>query len=145
MIQDPVKFDRMTRLVAVLRSDQYQQGTQRLCTVYPDTRMYCCEGVASKEAQAVLNLTEDREQYGDFVRIGFREPGGDFFNFGRMPTVVFEYYGFRSWFDFDDWNGDRQGLPDLNDNGLTFAQIADCIEWQYLTDQPRAYSVAVTE
>lgn len=93
--------------VAALRSGEYQQGTGRLRY----KGRYCCLGVA-------CNLYDPDGWEGD-VYAGISE---------RLPDHVMTALGLRMSSGQCSREGVNTSLVDLNDSGLTFAEIADVIE-----------------
>lgn len=136
-----VNKERIRKLVGALRSDEYQQGSGRLATIYGDETRYCCLGVACLVAMNDgVEVVEEQNPLGPTVQyISFDDEAG------FMPAKVFQYFGF----DGPDpllKVIDRVSTPDgsdharatyINDNiGYDFHKIADCFERTYLTDEP---------
>ena len=115
--------------VAALRSGEWQQGTGRLCSLDADgTKRYCCLGVALA-LQGRLN-EEGQDTCGSHFINSL--PAADFL---VEPVTT-------SW---DDWgllrftimvnsarhDGKLKAVSTLNDNGWSFAEIADALESTY--------------
>lgn len=125
--------------VAALRSDKYKQGKNRLKTVNENGVFHCCLGVAV-ELCPTAEWDLDSDMDGPRVQT---VDGGN--HHGLPPEVVFDWLDtafIESENDGDSGAGsillDIPGalattMPlDLyahNDNGLTFDQIADLIEY----------------
>lgn len=104
--------------VAALRSGEYRQGEKVLR--YED--QFCCLGVLCELHRQDTGDGWDPLSTGDFIY------GGKSY---LPPDNVIEWAGLDS--DAPSVVGDDgyfRGLPDLNDDGLSFTQIADLIEEQ---------------
>lgn len=107
------------KLVAALRSGKYKQGQG--CLQSGDR--HCCLGVACAVYQ---------EEVGDLV-VGVSShsyiPDKPLIGYdGKMFVLPYKVQEWLGWSDDcgqlpDDWS-----LPELNDSGITFEQIADRIE-----------------
>lgn len=106
--------DIKAKWVAALRSGEYQQGDDKLKNHVDNT--YCCLGVLCDLHSKLTGLGhwDDNGHYRD------RLDGNDLY----LTT------GVRLWAELDEHHPrvDGDGLGTLNDNGYTFAQIADLIE-----------------
>lgn len=135
--------------VAALRSGEYGQVQSQLAREYPSgKRKYCCLGVACELAikdGVPVNVT---------LRAGGGTPHRDVKfdgNDGSLPSQVSDWLDIEggdpkvidspvqgreggmpaSWVIGDSW---WLNAADLNDTlGLSFDQIADCVEWSYLS------------
>jgi hypothetical protein len=132
--------ERIEDFVAALRSGEYRQidgvlGRQRDL----DGRHYCCEGIAAERYGQKLG--HDVEWVGSQLRLD-----GEY---DYAPNEFWEQMGLAAREGADDNTSFAFVLPDglliknlraselaymaLNDDGLTFPQIADLIEWQFLS------------
>lgn len=112
--------------VGLLRSGEFIQGKAKLRSGWEgDAKSFCCIGV--------LCELYKREHPGE--ECGWNENNEFLVNTGEpdpergyelMPPVVMKWAGMRSIGGL--YNGDRNSLDKDNDNGQTFAQIADTIE-----------------
>ena len=105
--------DNAKKLVAALRSGEYEQGTGWLCR----NGKHCCLGVAS-ELYA--------KEHPDFTVVdkdGLKSFEG---NTATCPRQVRDWLGLYS--DFGTTKDGNHGLVTMNDGGNSFAQIADWIE-----------------
>lgn len=120
----------MTELVAALRSGKYEQAGKYLSVDNLDGSFgYCCLGVAC-ELSGKGHWTPER-------RYKIEEAGGEMYH---MPSQVMKHYGFGNSRGFGvevipygsiyTW-----WIDTLNDSGFTFNQIADLIEWEYLSHE----------
>lgn len=108
-------------LVEDLRSGKHKQTKRRLRNILSNG--YCCLGRACEVfMQHNPNVIETK----------IDELTKTFYYAGEaavLPEVVAKWYGFATftgWFKLE--NGGRCSLVSLNDNGRTFAEIADVIE-----------------
>lgn len=137
-----------SKWVGALRSGQYEQAQGRLGIFNREggKDMYCCLGVLCDVAldydTAPVMLASNQDQ-GE-MQFKF---GPDHFSNSLPGTNLWEWAGGdkkNAWdysFDLDpteefrDWGFDSRGtyvgldLAELNDDGFTFDQIADIIEW----------------
>ena len=129
VITDPANFaarrrldpELKTRWLAALRSGDYQQGPNRLCQGESPER-YCCLGVFCE----LKELPRTWAAYGywkytihgesRYADIGNLEPALG--PLGTLPGCFVRTADARK----------RGSLSNLNDNGFTFAEIADIIE-----------------
>jgi hypothetical protein len=126
--------------VAALRSGEFTQGEQVLTQVHDDdTRAYCCLGVLSELACRAGVIAAPTEEKTMIERDGVQE-GVMALIYGSgasqsktiAPGVVVEWAGLSHGNPIaDDFNG--RTLAGLNDNGYTFAEIADIIERDWRT------------
>ena len=105
--------------VDALRSGEYQQGRAYLVRMSPEGWQHCCLGVAC-ELAAESGAPVRREEYPDVVR--FNNEGS------ALPDSVAKWLGLRS--RCGHFENDAKALYLENDNGKTFAEIADIIESQ---------------
>lgn len=121
--------DIAAKWVEALRSGKYQQGTEYLLAVDEDgVQRFCCLGVLCDIIPSVSWFNpNDASQ----VKAVFR----DSYSAEDLPFTLTTYVGLRSDAGVIDsgceglrhYRGEPT-LAALNDNGVTFAQIADLIE-----------------
>lgn len=124
-----VNREAIVEWVAALRSGEYTQGTGALkYTNNGFAARYCCLGVAcevfaerARIAAAVLRGS------------GLVEFAG---NHSYLPGAISEYLGLADEFDppLLMASGVHHPASKLNDEGMSFAEIADAIERTYLAD-----------
>lgn len=139
-----MRTDIKERWLSALESGDYDQTTGRLAQVGKDGRVgYCCLGVLCDVVKDDLKLTfeaKDGHMFFDgdnsiLPMSVMKYSGLD----RRAPKYNFKYaeYG-EVWDDqgkpiapFDERGGEwiELHLPSLNDEGFTFAQIADIVRW----------------
>ena len=119
--------------LTALRSGEFEQGTGQLCSA---EGKYCCLGVLSELAarrgvtEAYVNLTADRKEYGSTLDWLLTPPeamvwaGLDDANPCMPGHALSEEQLARIGFLADE----DYSVAELNDAGLTFAEIADLIE-----------------
>lgn len=125
-----INRERIALWVQALRSGDYKQGSSALCWVDADgSCRWCCLGVACDvAAKNGLDIeTRDFEAQRYF--------GGACF---YLPPEVQEWYGFDSQ---DPYLKDRKASHWNDARGYNFAQIADAVEAEFLT-QPEVAPVA---
>lgn len=147
--------ERIKDFVKALRSGEYQQnkGRLRLNLTDDDTGLptgkvgYCCEGVAAERYARQLGYTVTVDENDGDLNISYAEDGDEAFSSWTVaPPRFWREMGMLT--DERLYNGLVFVLPDdlkmrgqqigweeyasLNDDGLTFDQIADLIEWQFL-------------
>lgn len=117
--------------VVALRSGDFSQGKGSLKRKAGDGFNHCCLGIAC-ELNSISNEENDHSKPSD--RCSY------LFDFGTQATSSFPD---SSWFKrvygfipFNDFGGDRTALSNLNDDGYSFAQIADVIETVIINNQP---------
>lgn len=133
-----MKTEVKRRWIEALRSGEYGQVKATLAVINEDGSPigYCCLGVlcdlVGEEAGAPSTIENGRIKWGmaaDMPPPSIREYAG-------LPE--FSTYDYSFSLDYDprdtdpyDARGYRVGLflPELNDEGFTFDQIADIIEW----------------
>lgn len=141
--------ERIKDFVAALRSGDYAQTIQQLGKVNDDdgVKCYCCEGVAveryaravgydsrweSNTLMLVLSDDDDSQLCSDYAEDEFWEAlalsTGD--DNGSSTTFAFIMPEGQ---DVLCTGAESVSYMSLNDDGFTFAQIADLIEWQYLS------------
>lgn len=136
---------RIRDFVTALRSGEYAQGREQLSRTDAETGevTYCCEGVALERYGSALGYEVTRTQSG---ALHGRDPelvygGGSTLTapmrFWRdMGMLVSDASSFR--IDVSSRDGkDFVFYSDMNDNGFTFPQIADLIEWQFLSGREK--------
>lgn len=116
--------------IADLRSGKYTQGQGQLC----DGKTHCCLGVLCEQAASVEKMTDGtpltRKSIGGLIRFDGRA--------GMLPPRVRSWADMRAMNENDNGNGcwpslrgqyarNRDVIMD-NDDGKTFAEIADIIE-----------------
>lgn len=139
---------RIRDFVTALRSGEYTQTVQQLGRVCDGARRYCCEGVAAERYAAhfdgwssgwsddgVLILTDDdgneahnyaEDEFWELLGLDVAEDDGNETSSGFAFVLPDEL-------DDRQFGVSSISFMTLNDNGFTFAQIADLIEWQYLS------------
>lgn len=151
-------MERIRDYVAALRSGEYSQTTWRLGEVKPDgSKAYCCEGVAFEryheqfEGFTVMwRITSDEKKCLFALEPEAKDSRWQKGTYNTAPTNFWRAMGMLSVrstasdFEFELPPGqtlldggevtdfDRIGFAVLNDDGFTFSQIADLIEWQFL-------------
>lgn len=112
-----------------LRSGEYLQGTGALRRKVSGKEYFCCLGVLMDlaEKQGLCEYSQHDSGY-----IVEREDGsGKWFENSVLAAKVAHWAGLRimdpSVLTED---GFQNGLAELNDNGMTFEKIANCIEKQ---------------
>lgn len=131
--------------VDVLRSGRFTQGSGKLLTRNDDhVEHYCCLGVAAKIA--VDSGAVDLEiKWVDNLNVAvFQEPGSSYQEQYVLPDSVRRWLGVSGgnphvFIDQDfaeqTHDGDiKPSLTNVNDRGASFAEIADLIEAEWLTD-----------
>ncbi len=100
--------------IRALRSGEYKQGSSFLKTIHG----HCCLGVACEVAiQGGIHINVKSEEH--YFRFGGHT--------GAVPDIVKEWIGLKeSQGQFGPQ--DHQTLAAMNDDGKTFAEIADFIE-----------------
>lgn len=125
MVQNMNEFkERRARVIEKLRSGDYRQGTGFLKRMDDEGPKFCplgvmCEDYAKHEGGAW-------EQSGPFPYFfaSVDDTGALFW----LPHAVRDYYGFRTR-DLSFVQGTTgKSIPQLNDTGATFEEIADLIE-----------------
>lgn len=101
------------KLVAALRSGEYEQGTGWLC----NGGKHCCLGVASEL------YAKENPDFTVIDKDGIKTFGG---NTATCPLSVKNWLGL--WSDFGTTKDENKSLVSLNDTGFTFNEIADFIE-----------------
>lgn len=152
-----VNVENVKALLSDLRSGKFAQTHSRLGVRVDGEDAFCCEGVGSKRACEALSLeikvttldaslnTDvwwfDGQQslasgavarfYGFEVSDNSSAPGWIVW----LPSLP-RYAGYSQT---PNWR--QQLLSDLNDNGFSFEQIADVIEWYYLNGGQSNYEM----
>jgi hypothetical protein len=137
---DPVILARRKHFIAVLRTDEYQQGPSFLHIKQPDgTWKHCCLGVACLVAiEDGLPLRHrDTDIYRSYTSSGLNEEDDYYNDFSTLPTSVAIWYGFPS--NDPDIPVERYGITKMQNASYandiankTFAEIADAFETQYV-------------
>ena len=135
------------RWTAALRSGEYKQTTQKLC----DSGGFCCLGVLSELYLATPGANLTRQDIttpdGDLVYTEYiftNEEGSRVSKDSALPRPARDWAGLKDAmgglgdtivcdtptnFEDEDCFNKSESLANLNDNGLTFAQIADVIDY----------------
>lgn len=150
-----VNVDNVKALLADLRSGEFDQTTSRLARREDGKDAFCCEGVGSLRACRALNLSIIAPPVGAVFGTWTFDGVG-----GLASKRVADYYGFETFTGRDDgwivriptndtWNGEvrwvKVALSELNDSLMSFANIADLIEWYYLNGGDEDYREWVAE
>lgn len=134
--------------MAALRSGEYAQTNNRLARDVRGRKSYCCEGVAferygealgfqlewddiTMEPNTFLLKASDPEQHHS-VGSTANAPSR-FWRVMGLATTEDSDFAFvlpEGWSTQDD--EDWLEYATLNDDGFTFSQIADLVEWQFL-------------
>jgi hypothetical protein len=140
--------ERIEDFVAALRSGEYAQTTQQLGKVNDDdgVKGYCCEGVAVERYAAQLDgwssdwldgqltlVDADGNEDVDYAEDSFWEQMALTTGSGNDALSVFAFITPEGQ-DVRDTGAAAVSFMRLNDDGFTFPQIADLIEWQFLRD-----------
>lgn len=136
--------ERIQDFVAALRSGEYAQTKNQLGNVCDGTKMYCCEGVAAERYATQL----DYRTYWDDDTLVLVDPDNDeghnyaddaFWEAMALSTgpdngtsTTFAFV-LPEGMDVVDTGAGVASYMSLNDDGFTFPQIADLIEWQFLS------------
>lgn len=105
--------------IETLRSGKYEQGTNYLNA---EGKLYClgvaCE-IFKEELELVVTSKTDKDSFKEFKTYNG--------NYGVLPEKVKEHLGLATC--FGDLEGQKySSLYALNDNGVSFSEIADIIE-----------------
>lgn len=116
----PEQLELRAKWKAALRSGEFKQATGRLRDRSNDAVGYCCLGVAAVVAGAELKgvslvAAYKGEDTGDHVDL--------------LPEALLKDLGLTPAED-DGLGGDDSILAGKNDNGATFAEIADLLDAQ---------------
>lgn len=133
--------------MAALRSGEYEQTANQLGKEHDGVKCYCCEGVAVERYAKPLGYSArwegrdlfliDKNDPDDLISSDYAED--DFWEDMGLSTGVDNGTSTAFAFILPEGNEVRDtgasavSFMALNDEGLTFAQIADLIEWQYLS------------
>lgn len=135
------QVERVRDFVAALRSGEYVQIPEQLGKVIDaeGNKGYCCEGVAVERYGAQLGYRVEWDE-GELALNDFTEFAPN--DFWRALGLVGQTYS-PSTSSFTFILPGEQTAPfggqseftymSLNDDGFTFAQIADLVEWQFLS------------
>jgi hypothetical protein len=146
------QVERIRDFVSALRSGAYDQTHHTLGRSVNDEKSYCCEGVAVERYGAALgyevdwrtthnyhSTTENDTQllwardthYADGMYKN--APMQLWVDMGLAPDLNADFaFELPSGLRLRDPEDTRLMFYDLNDDGFTFDQIADMIEWQFL-------------
>ena len=103
--------------VNALRSGKYTQYKGKLTNV--DTTAFCCLGVACDISNLGTWIKLDNEK-----TCVYSTKSENYGHIGELPTEVQEWLGLST----STGNHSISNLADLNDEGITFTEIADIIE-----------------
>jgi len=95
--------------VDALRSGKYKQGTGRLCSIHDTYKGYCCLGVLCEILEVPSVETHVMKEY----------DGAEWY----LPNRVTELTGLSRIPKIN-----CRSLSDMNDDGMSFNEIADLIE-----------------
>lgn len=133
--------------MTALRSDEYRQTGNQLAKQTCDGKFYCCEGVAVERYGAqlgfnvawlprstILDLNAELaiDDCADYAEDSFWEAMGLSTGVDNGTSTAFAFV-LPLGQDVRDTGAEAASYMALNDDGLTFAQIADLIEWQFLS------------
>lgn len=146
-----MKSNWKNKWIEALRSGDFKQGKSKLTSKFPVMGHYeekedfdCCLGVLCKIVGRDNGVI--REDYSDgSVFYGFMDAYGNkdtnpttlpmgLTKFVELedsnPRIEYAWYGVPKWAPHLDpaWHNETTSLANLNDDGLTFDQIADMIE-----------------
>lgn len=142
------QLERIRDFVAALRSGKYAQTQNRLARDVNGSKSYCCEGVAFERYGEALGyeLTWDDGSVAEGSSLMLaRDPEYFVGSASNAPARFWDAMGLSTSTDTDEfsfvlpegqWTLDDEDdyvqYATLNDDGFTFNQIADLIEWQFL-------------
>lgn len=115
-----MKQEIAKKWVEALRSGEYKQTDSVLCQRYPDGSLgHCCLGVLCRLNDKVEVIEKDNELFFDAEKsvLPFTVK-----NWAEMKTV-------DGNFDLED--NEFNSLVEMNDDGVSFLEIADFIEKNY--------------
>lgn len=121
--------ENIQKLVDALRSGEYKQYQSALRS--NDGSRHCCLGVACDIYKKVTNT-------GTWDCNGFGFIDEQHFKLFELPPTVRNWFGFESEnpIIMDNEEDVKSTAIGANDNGATFAEIADLFEQYYLKDTP---------
>lgn len=123
--------ERMREWIRRLRSGEYRQGLFKLHVIDTNgNHKYCCLGVACEiaaEAGIVTPFVLDTNTLDQEI-IAYRK--GHYFHDTGLPTFVADWFGLPD----DDVIVEGAPLTLLNDNGVSFNEIANILERNYLPE-----------
>lgn len=141
------QVERIRDFVAALRSGEYAQTHHTLARDECGKKSYCCEGVAiqrygetlgyevkwlspNDDGQLLLWARDPHYLQGMFKNA----PMQFWVDMGLAPDLDHDF-AFELPAEYEDDNCPTRRLSyyDMNDDGFTFSQIADLIEWQHLS------------
>lgn len=134
---DIVEID-VPRLIRDLRSGEFKQGQNTLNNVSENT--YCCLGVACSalEKDGILDSTLIEDAFDDDAIIRKYFLTDAIYNARLLPEFIefpagMQVRGSNGILPdpFRGHDGAVFSLAELNDNGFTFAQIADILDYLY--------------
>jgi hypothetical protein len=142
------QLERIRDFVAALRSGEYAQTTNRLARCDAEgSKSYCCEGVAFERYGEALGFELEWEDLieSEILLMRARDPEHAVGNVSNAPVRFWDVMGLGTSDDVDEFSfvlpegqctldddDDYVQYATLNDDGFTFSQIADMIEWQFL-------------
>lgn len=140
---------RVEDFVAALRSGEYAQCSNQLGKVSEDgVKQYCCEGVAVERYAAQVGhkaawdggprpqlfvTDEDDDENSDYAEDAFWERLGLSAGPDNGTSTVFAFV-LPEGKEVRDSGAEAMSYMALNDEGFTFEQIADILEWQFLSE-----------
>jgi hypothetical protein len=113
------------RWVDALRSGEYSQGKGALCEFNKSNYSYCCLGVLCELAKQDGIVVKKEILYCNGYSEGYASYNG---SSGTLPQDVITWAGLPSGNPIT-WAG---FLTNLNDYGMSFTEIADVIEEEFL-------------
>lgn len=138
---------RIRDFVTALRSGKYAQTGNQLAREVGGKKAYCCEGVAVERYGAQLGFNVSWQEtsravsmdaqltldgMADFAEDNFWEALGVSVGEDNDASSGFAFV-MPTGLDVRNTGASSVSYMTLNDEGLTFPQIADLIEWQHLS------------
>lgn len=124
-----LKMERVRDLVSALRSGKYKQGRHYLRVVHEEEEReerMCILGVACDVSGLGHWGDEEIDGAGTKCFAYVTHDGGA--SYSALPAAVAEWYGFPAESPLVLWRGEWRELMRLNDDGMTFPQLADALE-----------------
>lgn len=140
-------MERIRDFVAALRSGEYPQTINQLGRIseLKGEKCYCCEGVAVERYASQLEgwssrwddrnlilIDADGDDGSDYAEDSFWEALALSTGVDNGTSTAFAFIMPRG-LDARDTGAAAVSYMGLNDDGFTFTQIADLIEWQFLS------------
>lgn len=134
-------MNRIRDFVTALRSGEYRQMTGWLGREdEPGCKTFCCEGVAAERYGEQLGFHVEWEEetlrmneFGEWAVDSFWEAMGLMNDEGVTGAGSVFAFVPPTGQEIQDTGADSVSYMGLNDDGFTFPQIADLIEWQFLS------------